>query len=221
MISREHLVVGDGVDAADAAHLPVAQDRHPVGDDADLGEAMGDVDDRRPGGGHAADVPEQHLDRFLVERRRRLVENEHAGIDGERLGELEEVLVDDRQGVDAIFEVRSEADVVEDSAHCRPGRRPAGATMLGRATWTFSATVKSGSSAGCWWTMAMPSWAAVAGVRRSTSAPSTSIVPLSGATVPEATFISVDLPAPFSPRRAWTSPAATSSVTSVRARTGP
>ena len=116
----EHLVVGDGVDAADAAHLPVAKDRHAVSDDAHLGEAMGDVDDRRPGGGHPADVLEQHLHRFLVERRRRLVEDEHAGIDGERLGELEEVLVDDRQGVDAIFEVRFEADVVEDSADCRP-----------------------------------------------------------------------------------------------------
>ena len=197
------------------------KDRHPVGDEAHLGEAMGDADDCRPRGGHPADVPEQHLHRFLVERCGRLVENEHAGIDGERLGELEEVLVDDRQGVDAIFEVRFEADVVEDSPDCRPALAAGGGDNLRNATRTFSATVKSGSSAGCWWTMAMPSWAAVAGVRRSTRAPSTSIVPLSGATVPEATFIRVDLPAPFSPRRAWISPAATSSVTSVRARTGP
>ena len=92
---------------------------------------------------------------------------------------------------------------------------------MGRATRTFSATVMSGSSAGCWWTMAMPSSAADNGVSCSTPVPSTSIVPLSGAIVPEATFISVDLPAPFSPSRAWTSPAATSRETSVSARTGP
>ena len=35
---------------------------------------------------------------------------------------------------------------------------------------------------------------------------SISIVPASGGTIPNITFIKVDLPAPFSPRRAWTSP---------------
>ena len=48
-------------------------------------------------------------------------------------------------------------------------------------------------------------------------APSKTIVPLSGAVAPEATFISVDLPAPFSPSRACTSPGSTSNETSVSA----
>ena len=111
----------------DAANLAVAQDRHPVGDDADFGQAVGDVDDGRAGGGDLADVAEQHVHRFLVERRGRLVEDEHAGLDGERLGELEEVLVDDRQRIDAIFQVWLEADLVEDAADRHPalaaGRR--------------------------------------------------------------------------------------------------
>ena len=166
----EQLVVGDRLDAADAAHLAVAQDRDAVGDDAHLGEPVGDVDDRRPALGDATDVAEQQVHRLLVERCGRLVEDQHGGLDRERLGELEEVLVDDRQRVDAVVEVRLEADLVEDPADRHPARgRPAGETTWGRATRTFSATVMSGSSAGCWWTMAMPSCAADVGVRRSTA----------------------------------------------------
>ena len=43
------------------------------------------------------------------------------------------------------------------------------------------------------------------------------IVPASGVVVPEATFINVDLPAPFSPSSACTSPGSTSNETSVSA----
>ena len=43
--------------------------------------------------------------------------------------------------------------------------------------------------------------------------------PPSGAVAPEATFINVDLPAPFSPSRACTSPGSTSNETSVSAAT--
>src|SRR5918999_2895736 len=52
-----------------------------------------------------------------------------------------------------------------------------------------------------------------------TSRTSSAIVPASGVTEPAMTFISVDLPAPFSPSRAWTSPASTSKSTPVRACT--
>ena len=53
----------------------------------------------------------------------------------------------------------------------------------------------------------------------SIAAPSNTIDPVSGDEAPEAIFISVDLPAPFSPRSACTSPASTSNETSVRAAT--
>ena len=45
------------------------------------------------------------------------------------------------------------------------------------------------------------------------------MVPESGRSVPEATFIRVDLPAPFSPRSACISPARTSNETSCSAAT--
>ena len=128
----EHLVVADRVDVADPAHLAVAQDRDAIGDDAHLGQAVGDVDDRRPGGGDAADVAEEHLHRLLVERRRRLVEDQHGGLDRQRLGELEEVLVDDRQGVDAVVEVRLEADLVEDPADLDAALATGGGDDLGQ-----------------------------------------------------------------------------------------
>ena len=51
--------------------------------------------------------------------------------------------------------------------------------------------------------------------------PWNTIAPASGRIVPVATFMSVDLPAPFSPSRACTSPGSTSSETSVRAATPP
>ena len=49
--------------------------------------------------------------------------------------------------------------------------------------------------------------------------PWTSIVPSSGRWAPVITLISVDLPAPFSPTRAWTSPARRSNETPFRAWT--
>ena len=114
-----------------AAHLAVAQDRHPVGDDAHLGQAVGDVDDRRSALGDATDVAEQHFHRLLVERCGRLVEDQHGGLDGQRLGELEEVLVDDGQRVDAVVEVRLEADLVEDPADLHPALATGGSDDLG------------------------------------------------------------------------------------------
>src|SRR5213080_2901111 len=43
------------------------------------------------------------------------------------------------------------------------------------------------------------------------------MMPASGLTAPLTTFISVDLPAPFSPTRAWTSPRRSSRSTPLRA----
>ena len=45
------------------------------------------------------------------------------------------------------------------------------------------------------------------------------MVPRSGASAPVMILISVDLPAPFSPTSAWTSPAASSNETPLSART--
>src|SRR5580704_4246902 len=65
----------------------------------------------------------------------------------------------------------------------------------------------------------MPMRQAVAsrGPDSTTASPLTKICPASGAYRPAATFISDDLPAPFSPNSAWTSPALASNSASSRA----
>src|SRR5688572_1156258 len=67
----------------------------------------------------------------------------------------------------------------------------------------------------------MPSARASRGEWRRTSPPSTWIVPASGGTIPPAMCIRVDLPAPFSPTSACTSPAANEKSAPRTARTGP
>ena len=71
---------------------------------------------------------------------------------------------------------------------------------------TFSATVKTGTSMKCWWTMPIPASIASPGSWKWTSWPSMRILPSSGRYRPKRVFISVDFPAPFSPSRQWISP---------------
>src|SRR3954470_9658351 len=70
----------------------------------------------------------------------------------------------------------------------------------------FSSTVKLPASMKCWWTIPMPAAMASLGLRKVTSRPSREILPSSGRCMPYRVFMSVDLPAPFSPTIAWTSP---------------
>ncbi len=58
----------------------------------------------------------------------------------------------------------------------------------------------------CWKTIPMPAAMASAGVLNETCCPSTRMVPSSGFCTPYRIFISVDLPAPFSPTSAWIVP---------------
>src|ERR1700689_726780 len=69
--------------------------------------------------------------------------------------------------------------------------------------------------------MAMPCARASRGPRSSTRLPSILTSPLLAAISPPRTRMSVDLPAPFSPTSAWTSPVCTSKSTPRRARTPP
>src|SRR4051794_27598199 len=69
--------------------------------------------------------------------------------------------------------------------------------------------------------IAMPASLAAAGPCNTTSRPSILSDPLSGRWTPPRIFTSVDLPAPFSPTSACTSPACRSSDTSSSARIAP
>ena len=83
----------------------------------------------------------------------------------------------------------------------------------------FCATVSSGTCWSSWWIMAIPARRASSGVLSESTRPSTAMVPLSGFITPDIVRISVDLPAPFSPRSACTSPGRTRSDMSLSAFT--
>src|SRR3954453_13858168 len=78
------------------------------------------------------------------------------------------------------------------------------------ASTMFSVTVITGISMKCWCTMPMPALMASALEVKWCVTPSRTISPSSGRYRPYRQFISVDLPAPFSPSSACTSPARTS-----------
>jgi hypothetical protein len=83
----------------------------------------------------------------------------------------------------------------------------------------FSATVNGGTSRKCWWTIPIPAPIASLGDAKWTGLPYRLIAPSSGRYSPVRMFESVLLPAPFSPRRACTSPAAASKSTASFAST--
>src|SRR5699024_5619458 len=101
-------------------------------------------------------------------------------------------------------------------------RRSSMPSRLGvRPRVMFSATLSWGTRFSSWWMVAMP-WRSAALTSGSwTGAPSIRIRPPSGWWMPDIVLISVDLPAPFSPRRTSTSPARTWTVTSSITVTGP
>ena len=85
----------------------------------------------------------------------------------------------------------------------------------------FSVTVITGTSWKCWCTIPMPRAIASAGSLIGRSSPATRIVPESGRIRPKICLTSVDLPAPFSPSSATTSPRSMCRVMSVFAWTDP
>jgi len=90
---------------------------------------------------------------------------------------------------------------------CRSTRPP---TIGSRPRKTFSAMVRSGSSRISWWISPIPAVSASAGDWGAYGAPRQVMVPLVGRMAPAMMFDRVDLPAPFSPSSATTSPGRTS-----------
>ena len=119
--------------------------------------------------------------------------------------------------------VDAHVEAVEDrasvGAHPAASRRAACAPRGRRPRKTFSATLRVGASASSWLIVTMPSASACFGEPIVRSTPSTSIRPASGASAPDAMRASVDLPEPFSPVSAWTTPARSERSTSRRATT--
>ncbi len=109
----QQLFVANFIDSPDAANLAVAQHGDPLGDLAYLCQAVCDVDDGRPGFDQLPDMAEEHVGRFLAERSGRFVEDEHPGLDGERLGDLEQVLLRHGQGIGSRMQGYVQAHILQ------------------------------------------------------------------------------------------------------------
>ena len=77
--------------------LAVAQHGDAVAIVEDLRHAMRDVDDRDALGGQRAHDLEQDLRLALGQRGGRLVEDQHAAVERQRLGDLDQLLLRDRE----------------------------------------------------------------------------------------------------------------------------
>ncbi|MDT4834798.1 hypothetical protein FQZ97_684480 [compost metagenome] len=86
---------------------------------------------------------------------------------------------------------------------------------------TLSRTERFGARLSSWWMIEMPRSRASAADARTTGTPSSTMSPDVGVTTPERIFISVDLPAPFSPNSVVTCPRWMSKFTPLSACTLP
>ena len=196
----------------------VAQHGDAVGEVHHLLDAVGDVDDADALGGELADDAEEALAFGRGEGGGGLVHDEDAGVEREGLGDLDELLLAHAQAGDAGVGVEVDPEAGEERPRGggdmarRSRKRPARSGSRPRKM--LAATLSSGTRFSSWWMMATPGALGVADAgearrarRRSGSRPS------SAGWTPERIFISVDLPAPFSPMSAWTSPARRSKST--------
>ena len=81
-------------------HVPaVAQHRDAMADAIDLVETMRDVDDRHAAGDQPLHQREQLVHLAGGQRRGRLVHDQHRGLGGERLGDLDHLTVRKAEGM--------------------------------------------------------------------------------------------------------------------------
>ena len=135
-----------------------------------LVELVRDEDDRRPLRRQRAQDLEQVLRLLRGQHRGRLVEDQHLGAAEQRAQDLDALLLRRRRGPRPGASGRPRA---RSARTARATRRPAAlwsssGPLRGSAPSTrFSATVMTGTSMKCWWTMPMPS--PIASPRRSRS----------------------------------------------------
>ena len=204
--------------------LAVAQHGDAIGDGKDLLEAVRDVDDADAVRLEQRDDAEQALDLALGQRRRRLVHDDDLRVGADRLGDLDDLLLGHAERLDQAHRDRSRRRSAAGAR--RPGwraatsRAAATAPPASSARAMFSATVRSGKERRLLVDGGDAERAGAAGVHRGDRTwPCTVISPLSGVSAPVMILMRVDLPAPFSPTRAWTSPGRRSNDTPLSART--
>ena len=105
---RGRAVVGDRA---------VAQDGDRVADGEDLVQAVGDEQHGRAALAQRAHDAEQPLDLEPGERRGGLVHDQHARVEAERLGDLDQLLVGDREAAHGLLGVELDAETVHQLLH--------------------------------------------------------------------------------------------------------
>jgi hypothetical protein len=113
-----HELVGVHVGRAPVVRdLAVAQDGDGVADREDLVEPVGDEEHAGAALLERSDHPEEPLDLVPGERRGGLVHDQHARVEGQRLGDLDDLLVGDAQAADRLLGVELDAEAVHQLLH--------------------------------------------------------------------------------------------------------
>src|SRR5690606_35858395 len=105
---------------AEGDHLPGTDDPHAVAEPFDEVELVGGEDDRDPGGGALAQHRAHDVHGDGVEAGERLVQDEHLGVVDERGGELDPLLVAQRELLDVVRAARGDTQPLGPLLH-RPG----------------------------------------------------------------------------------------------------
>ena len=125
----DDLVLGVVGDDAAADDLAVAQDGQVGGDLDDLGDAVGDVDDRRrPASSSSAMRSNSQRGLLGAERLGRLVEHQDRGVGCQRGRDLDEVRLAQRQGRDRRGRIDAQTELLE--VRGQPGGRAAALRAL-------------------------------------------------------------------------------------------
>ena len=195
------------VDFAD--ELPVAHDGRAAANLEHLVHLVGDIDDRNASRREVGDHDGETLELAGGQAGRRLVHRDDARVLEQRASDLDDLPLRDLQG----FDLRVGADrrdrvAASASAAASPGRRGrrtrSRAAAGGRGTCSERPSARGPAEAPGGSSRSRP------GARRAAAQGQDLAVErdraASGFTTPDIVRSSVDFPAPFSPRRAWTSP---------------
>src|SRR5664279_3709077 len=198
-----HAFAGGNVDGLDA--VAVSDDRDRVSDGGDLVQLVADHDACHAVTLELADEVQQVRGVRLVQGRGRLVKDQELDVLADRFGDLHELLLADPETLDVAVGVIVEPDPGHQRLGALPGRQPvdaAASSHLVAPRKMFSVMDSSGMSASSWWMMTMPAPSLSRVFENLVGLPSKRISPWyePWGWTPDSTFISVDLPAPFSPQ---------------------
>ena len=128
----DDLLAAGGGDVQGLDALTVAQDGHPVGEGQDLLQAVGNVDAGDATSLEPAQDAHQQLGLRLGERRRRLVEEQDAGVLGQGLDDLHELLLADPEVGDGVRRIEVDVVVLEQALGLSIGSMPVDQPAPGR-----------------------------------------------------------------------------------------